>query len=500
MADESLTSTPWEDPDYAALARPVAVRPAPLRLERSGPSRSRRASSTRWSRVPFALFIVTNAVIFLRPADLLPSMQNLPIYQVVMLLTLLAWAPSMHVTRAMRSPISFCAIMLLPAIFLSHVTHADFLDAKDDTIQFAKTLIYFLMIVGLVTTPARLRTFLKWLTPCILGLTVLGLLQFFHFINFDALAAYQQNLLDNIDPVTGQVAIMERLCSMGIFNDPNDLCMVLCLGFLLTMYWLHDGQMPGPDGKRVRSGWWRTWHLRWVPVALIFLLAVYCTHSRGGFLALLAGVTACIVARFGIRRSIPLVMVAVPVLVVAFAGRATQIDTQETTAQDRMKLWSAGLEMIKEAPLFGIGMNQFVERERLVAHNSFVHCFSELGFFGGTLFMSGFIYSIWALARLRRMPNYRAMFSDEATARFQPYLIGAFTSYTVGYFTLSRAYTEPTYLMWGLAAVYLSLAAAHNREAMPRLSWRMVFWAMCFGVAFIIFMYFFVKFFAHFGG
>jgi O-antigen ligase len=283
---------------------------------------------------------------------------------------------------------------------------------------------------------------------------------------------------------------------MGIFNDPNDLCMILCLGFLLSVYWFHDGQMDGPSGPRRRRGPWSTWHLRWIPVAIMFLWAVYCTHSRGGFLALLAGIAVTIIARVGFKRSIPLVLVVLPVLLVAFAGRSTQIDTQETTAQDRIKLWSAGLEMFKAAPLFGIGMNQFVEQEGLVAHNSFVHCFSELGFFGGTLFLGGFVYSIWALAHL---PKFAPCFTDVATARFQPYLIGAFASYTVGYLTLSRAYTEPTYLMWGLAAVYLSLAAANNKDAMPRLSWHLAVWAVACGCCFVIIMYFFVKFFAHFG-
>jgi putative inorganic carbon (hco3(-)) transporter len=499
MPEEILTSTPWSDPNHPDPVTQVSARSRSHRPERIDLANARRSRAHAISSVAFRLFLLTNCVIFLRPSDWLPSLANLPIYQVMMLLTLLAWAPAMHVTRAMRSPIAFCVVMLLPAVVLSHLmhAHADLLDARDDSIDFAKKVIYFLMIVGLVTTPARFRTLLKWITPCIIGLTVLGLLQFHGFIDFPALAAYQQNLLDQIDPLTGEVGTMARLCSMGIFNDPNDLCMILCFGFLLSLYWLHDGQQDGPDGPRRRRSVWSSWHFRWIPVAVMFLWAVYCTHSRGGFLALLTGVTVFITARFGIKRSIPLILVVLPVLVIAFAGRSTEIDTQETTAQDRIKLWSAGLEMFKSAPFFGIGMNQFVEQEGLVAHNSFVHCFSELGFFGGTLFLGGFIYCIWGLARL---PKFAPVFTDIATARFQPYLLGTFASYAVGYLTLSRAYTEPTYLMWGLAAVYLSLAAANCRDAMPRLSWRMVTWACTFGVCFVVIMYLFVRFFAHFGG
>ncbi len=504
MADESITSTPWSQPTRAerertlsVLAGTRAVEPV-LQPEPVTPVHRPMAERVGLSgaTLPFWLFMATNAVVFLRPSDLLPSMANLPIYQGMMFLTIAAWAMNMRVTRAMRCPITFCVLMLLPTVFLSHITHADFYDARGDTIDFAKKVIYYMMIVGLVTTPARLRILLKWITPCIVALTALGLLQFHGFINYAALAAYQQNLLDQIDPLTGAVGTMPRLCSMGIFNDPNDLCMILCLGFLLCVYWFHDGQQAGPNGRRPRPGFWHAYHLRWIPIAVMFLWAVYCTHSRGGFMALMTGIAVFIIARFGFRRSIPLVLVVLPVLFVAFAGRATQIDTQETTAQDRIKLWSAGLEMFKSAPLFGIGMNQFVNQEGLVAHNSFVHCFSELGFVGGTLFLGGFVYAIWGLAR---QPRYAPAFTDVATARFQPYLLGAFASYVVGYLTLSRAYTEPTYLMWGMAAVYLSIASVYSPQSMPRLSWRMTGWGIFYGVCFVIVMYLFVRVFAHFG-
>jgi putative inorganic carbon (HCO3(-)) transporter len=501
MPDDTVTSTPWSEPTRAERARTLSVLVERREEEVAAPEsqaapavpRALFARTAGKGSLPFWCFMATNAVVFLRPGDLLPSLANLPIYQGMMFLTILTWAPRMRKTRAMRSPITFCVLMLLPTVVLSHITHGDLWDARYDALDFGKKVIYYLMIVGLVTTPVRFRILLKWVTPCIIGLTALGLLQFHGIINFEALAAYQQN---QIDAETGAYSTMPRLCSMGIFNDPNDLCMILCLGFMLCLYWFHDGQQPGPDGKNRPTVGWRSWHLRWIPVGLMFLWAVYCTHSRGGFIALSAGIASCIVARFGFKRSIPLIMIVLPVLLVAFAGRATQIDTQETTAQDRIKLWSAGLEMFKSAPLFGIGMNQFVNQEKLVAHNSFVHCFAELGFVGGTLFMGGFIYSVFTLARL---PRLGPCYTDVATARFQPYLIGAFTSYIIGYLTLSRAYTEPTYLMWGMAAVYISIASYYCPEAMPRLNWRMTAWAAFFGACFVIVMYLFVRFFAHFG-
>ena len=41
-----------------------------------------------------------------------------------------------------------------------------------------------------------------------------------------------------------------------------------------------------------------------------------------------------------------------------------------------------------------------VEEIQVVSHNSFIHCFAELGFFGGAAFLSCFLaagLSIWSL-------------------------------------------------------------------------------------------------------
>ena len=38
--------------------------------------------------------------------------------------------------------------------------------------------------------------------------------------------------------------------------------------------------------------------------------------------------------------------------------------------------------------MFGIGESRFHEEIHKVAHNSYVHAYAEMGFFGGTVFLS----------------------------------------------------------------------------------------------------------------
>src|SRR4051794_30680512 len=139
----------------------------------------------------------------------------------------------------------------------------------------------------------------------------------------------------------------------------------------------------------------------WLAPAALFAYALSITYSRGGFLAFLASMMAFLGTRFGLKRTFPMAVVLLPVIFIAFAGRQTNISTTEGTGQDRIHLWAEGLRLFQRSPVFGIGKGQYAEEVGLVAHNSFLHCYVELGFFGGTLFFGAFFCAFWALWRLR---------------------------------------------------------------------------------------------------
>ena len=51
----------------------------------------------------------------------------------------------------------------------------------------------------------------------------------------------------------------------------------------------------------------------------------------------------------------------------------------------RLGYWAEGLQLLRDSPLFGIGQGNFGLAIGNVAHNSFVHCFTELGVIGGAI-------------------------------------------------------------------------------------------------------------------
>jgi hypothetical protein len=197
------------------------------------------------------------------------------------------------------------------------------------------------------------------------------------------------------------------------------------------------------------------------------------TQSRGGLLGLLAALLALTWSRYGWRKTLMVAVVVVPGLV--FAGaRQTNFDLSnpEDTGQSRIQLWADGLEMFLTSPIFGIGEGMFVEEEGLVAHNSFIHAFSELGFIGGSLFLGAFVYAIATLIRLRQVPEFA---QPSALKRIRPYLLASVVGMAVALMSLSRVYTYPAYIVLGIVSAYLGFGAPAARAMVPRVSpWLMV--------------------------
>ncbi len=203
---------------------------------------------------------------------------------------------------------------------------------------------------------------------------------------------------------TGEYGFVHRLVGTGLFNDPNDLSLILVAGLIIGLYLLGDRRMG-------------ILRLAWIGPILLLGYAFALTQSRGGFLALVAGLVAFAQARFGWKRMIIPAGIALPLLFVLFAGRQTSLSASEGTGQERLSLWSDALLYFRSAPVFGIGVGEFQEQAELVAHNSYLQCFAETGLVGGALFLGAFTYSLTTLFRLEK---YRDRGMDPVAARLHP--------------------------------------------------------------------------------
>jgi hypothetical protein len=425
------------------------------------------------------LFILVNAALFIRPADLFQAV-DVQIYNYLMILCLLSSASAIlkviSLPASEQSPITACVVGMLPAIVVSHLAHLQFGLAYASADKFVKVVAYYLLFISVVNSPAHLKAFLLWLGRFVIVLTALALLHYHEIIYLPSLDTGQHS---DVDQESGEIRVMPRLYSTGLFNDPNDLCNIDMLGILIALYAIID----------LRRGFLR---LVWVAPLAMFLYAVKLTHSRGGLITVAAAILTLALARFGRKKAVLAAALLLPIALVAFGGRQTTVDVtnREDTAQNRIQLWAEGLAMFRQEPLFGIGMDEYAEQAQFVAHNSFVHTYAELGFLGGTLFTGAFYACLSGLSRLRR-PD--VVFYDRDTLRLRPYVFAMISAYGVGLLSLSRSYTVPTYMMFGIVTVYLQFAGLRSSMPASCLDGFFVKRALAFSVAWLTILLVFTK-------
>ncbi|HVT79144.1 MAG TPA: O-antigen ligase family protein [Phycisphaerae bacterium] len=392
--------------------------------------------------VAYVLFILVNATLFIRPGEIFPATESLPIYLWLIAACAAAALPAV-LTQLRWSNLSrnagvFCVLMLLPAIFLSHASHFNFYSARYGAIDFSKILLYFLLLIALINTRARLENLMALTVLFITVTAVFALLNYHEIYTLPALV-----VLNRADGVPGDDDVIRQLQATGIFSDPNDFSGILVTAILATLHFVIKPRTPA-------ARW------RWLLVLPILLYAFALTRSRGGFLSLMAGAGCLLICKFGWRNGLKIGTFILPLFLVAFAGRQTNIDVgnKADTAYGRILLWREGMRMFKAAPFFGHGFDTYAEEATQVAHNSFVHAYAELGFFGGTLFLSAFLAPIFSALKFKPKGQSEMLAIT---------IFSILVAYAVGIFSLSRCYSNATYLVVGFGCAYCAMQnTSHN--------------------------------------
>ena len=239
--------------------------------------------------------------------------------------------------------------------------------AAEQTVALLKMVAVYLLVLNTVDSWKRLR-----LT---MGAAVVGGL----FPAVGALADYSLR-----DYRSG-----ERAQWVGLFENPNDLAYALVLLLPLAL-----ALAPGARGLGKPLYW---------GAAIVFTAATLLTFSRGGLLGLWVVALLCLLHWGGttVRIMGALVMSASLIFATAFWTRR---DTggevvDEATLRLRMTTIQAGIAMVADRPLLGVGLGCSVLGWPLYAppdtdaetwlhsHNTIVQVFTETGVLGGATFL-----------------------------------------------------------------------------------------------------------------
>jgi putative inorganic carbon (hco3(-)) transporter len=437
-------------------------------------------------RLAFALFLALNAVQIIRPSELFPEMEGWPLFNIIIIACMVCCMPALFRQlnwRYLRGQPTILAVILLPFLMVISllVNHLK-MKIPDAVNDFGKVLMYFLLLTGLVNTPQRLGKFLIATVVFIIAIAAIAELDYHGIIQVQSIQA-KERVETVVDATTGDAEVVQQLYGPGIFNDPNDFSLILAAGMVLLLY-----------GALQARGLFR--RIGCLALTVIPGYAFALTRSRGGFIAFATGLCVLSVSRFGWKRSVPAVALALPVVLVLFSGRMTNVNLDEgDTAQGRMELWREGFALLKQSPIFGIGWEQYQDEVGLVAHNSYVHSFTELGLVGGITFVSLFYTPISVLRRRREDTRTPITKGEAVLERLRPALLAVLSAYAVGLCTLSKPYTMSTYIIVGVGAAYVAVLGKYRAEDVPRVNWAYCKRLAVVGMGIIILFNIFVRFF-----
>lgn len=348
------------------------------------------------------------------------------------------------------------------AVVLSLVVNGDGPGAALEAMfEFSFSAIVFCVTVMCVNSVTRLRSACLVLAFAMVALAAGGIAAYYRGFMVEQLVLRQGVDSEGTGAMLDPDAIPAdddsglffwRVRSVGFLADPNDFAQMLVAALpLLWALW-------------VRRRWLRNLVLVLLPTFVVGW-AMYLTHSRGALVALSA------VLFFAVRRSIGVVasgaLIAVAamgaLLLGATGGRG--FSTSEDSAAGRLDAWGEGIMMFRSHPLFGVGYGNFEDYNApLTAHNSFVLCFSELGFFGYFLWMAMIVVALMELSAVVARTDAAPLHRTWARA-IQLGLIG----FLVAAWFLSRVYQPGLYTLLGLAVAAANLPPAP--QPAPRLRW-----------------------------
>jgi putative inorganic carbon (hco3(-)) transporter len=388
------------------------------------------------------------ACLYIRPGEIVPGWENAHIVQIVSAVATIAALGSCIVRprKFWDHPLDKTVIGFFLIAVVSNIAWGWAGGAIMAATKLAPAIFgYFLVRCG-VRTPTHFRVLVAVVVALTVFQAVNGIVQYQTGRGLGNVTAIQDPASDKADETptaddddSDEAGVM-RIRGTGVFNDPNDLAMVL----IVAVPFLVFGSLQSP---------------RWVYraaslVALAAVVAAICfTYSRGGFLALCAMTVTAVRRRFGARATAAVAVLGVIALLAAAPSRMAAVDPGEESAQGRVDAWSEGFTMLKMDPALGVGFGQFTDYNELVAHNSFVHTLGELGLCGGFFFTGMFYWFFKATG------HHRLAAADAADRSWRVDAWGqALATSGIGFLVcacfLSRQYSEVMFLMVALGASF----------------------------------------------
>jgi probable O-glycosylation ligase (exosortase A-associated) len=315
------------------------------------------------------LFYLT--VFLLRPGELFPSLAPLHLERIVGALVFVVML--LHIKlkhgqfRIIQDRINYCFLLLFGAVLLSVPTAFWKSASVGQSIEFAKIAIFYFLIIGLVESERKLKTFV-WLFVLLIS-----------YLAFDSLRLY----------MLGEAVVKIDIVRATGTNSAADNYNSLAATLVSTLPFLYFGLFTS---KRLPT------KILLVALMALFLTTIVLTGSRSGLLGLVS-----VIAYLWWRNPRKLVTTFV-ITTVAVIGWLTMGPSyqkryesifsgeRDESAKLRIQTWKEGIELFFDRPIIGVGAGSFsaARGERFGnwqnPHSLYVQLLSELGIAGTLVF------------------------------------------------------------------------------------------------------------------
>jgi putative inorganic carbon (HCO3(-)) transporter len=254
-----------------------------------------------------------------------------------------------------------------------------------------KHILLFIAALEFFSTEMRIKRFILFTLGFGFLIGLNGIIQY--ILGFDLIRQRTINLLDPL------------YRGSSSFRHSNDFGAYLVLIISLTLGLLFS------TSRGIRQ------RILLVIVLLTTGWCIYATDSRGAWLSILAAVAilAVLKSRKLIYALLILILLSPIYIPDNIKQRCSEMFTVEEggTVWQRTKLWSGAVEMIKEHPVVGFGVNTYTKNfpdykpkdyaDVIYTHNCYLHMAVEIGLIGSLIFLIFLLrlyLSVWHKCRL----------------------------------------------------------------------------------------------------